>query len=91
MPYSDDLNREYTKEEARFWREVQFAAKNNPGSQPIVDIAQGMGISGQRAAQYGRTWANDGLVVVVGWNGRTITLTPFGRRFTFGGSYGDIE
>jgi hypothetical protein len=91
MPYSDELGREYTLDEARFWREAQFAAKNDPASVRLIPIGQPFGYSEQRIGQIGRTWENDALCVTTN-SGRVLaTLTPFGERFTFEESYGDIE
>lgn len=91
MPYSDELGRQYTVDEARFWREVQHVSKTTPGNVRIVPIAEEFGIHPQRARQHVRTWANDGLVRNVGQNANIVTLTPFGRRFTFEERYRDIE
>lgn len=90
MPYSDELDREYTDEEARFWREAQFAAKSSGGRVRLIPIAESFSYNEQQVGQRGRTWQNDGLVVTA-QSGRVIlTLTPFGRRFTFEDSYSDI-
>lgn len=91
MPYNDDLDREYTREEARFWREVQFAAKNTDGQVRLLPIAESFSYSERQVGQQGRTWDNDGLVRTVQSGRVVLTLTPFGRRFTFEDSFGDIE
>lgn len=91
MPYSDELNREYTDEEARFWRELQFAVKNTPGAVRPEDVAQGQGIDKRQMVQYLRTWDNDGLLRFFEGATYRVSLTEFGRQFTFEGRYGDIE
>ena len=91
MPYSEELGREYSVEEARLWREVQFAAKANGGSTRVVSIAQQFGIHPQRVSQIGRTWENDDLAVTSQAGRVVLTLTQFGRTFTFEERFGDIE
>lgn len=91
MPHSDELNREYTTTEAKFWREVQHAVKNDVGSVPIIPIGRQFGYDEQRVGQIGRTWDNDGLCRTSQSGRVVLTLTEFGRRFTFEGRYGDIE
>lgn len=91
MPYSDELGREYTNQEARFWREAQHAAKNAHGQVRLVPIGDGFGIHPERVSQIGRTWENDGLVVTSQGGRVILSLTPFGRKFTFEESYSDIE
>lgn len=92
MPYSEELDREYTVEEARLWREVQFTSKSGPtATVRVLPIAEGMGISGERVGQFVRTWENDDLVRAIGPSDRKVTLTSFGRRFTFEESYSDLE
>lgn len=84
MPYSDELNREYTTEEERFWKEAKYQAKQSPGTLRIMPVARGLGVSEQRARQFARTWDNDDLVRVIDPGANKITLTPFGRQFEFG-------
>jgi len=91
MPYSDELGREYTKQEARFWREVKYAIKANRGITSVYPIAQGMGIPKHREQQWVRTWMNDDLVRGLDGGTARVTLTPFGRQFTFEERYRDIE
>lgn len=91
MPYSDELNREYTETEARLWREIQHLDKADPFKPRVVPVARGMGIHEERARQFVRTWANDDLVRVTDIGSGIVTLTPFGRRFTFEERYSDIE
>jgi len=91
MPWSDELNREYTLDEARFWREVRHAIKANQGIAPVYPIAQNMSIPKHREQQLVRTWMNDDLVRGIGGGTARLTLTPFGRRFTFEDRYSDIE
>jgi len=90
MPYSDDLRRDYTAKEARFWREAQHAAKER-NSVRLVPIAQSFGIGERRVGQIGRTWQNGGLCTTAQSGRVIITLTSFGRRFTFEKAYSDIE
>jgi hypothetical protein len=91
MPYSKELNREYTDEEARLWREVQHIDRSDTYRPRVVKIARGDGIHEERARQYVRTWSNDDLVRTIDISSGLVTLTPFGRRFTFEERYGDIE
>lgn len=91
MPWSDDLGREYTEEEARLWREVQHADQASPYRARVVHIAREYGIHEERARQFARTWDNDDLVRVVSISDGTVTLTGFGRRFQFEERYRDIE
>lgn len=91
MPYSDELGREYTKKEARFWREIKHAQLNTPGNIRPYDVASGMGINKQRMFQHLRTWDNDDLIRLFGGPMYNFTITGFGRQFTFEDRYGDIE
>jgi hypothetical protein len=90
MRYSDELGREYTKQEARFWREVKHAIQANRGVASVYPVAQNMGIPKHREQQLVRTWMNDGLVRGLDGGTARLTLTPFGRRFTFEDRYSDI-
>ena len=91
MPYNADLDRNYTKEEARLWREVQFQDSNSPYTPRSVQLGRGMGISEQQVRQYLRTWENDNLCRVIDIGTGQVTLTPFGRDFRFERRYSDIE
>lgn len=91
VPYSDELGREYTNEEARFWREAQHAAQGPGGQVRLVPIARSFSYTEQQVGQIGRTWENDGLVATSQAGRVILTLTPFGRNFRFEESYGDIE
>lgn len=91
MPHSDELNREYTLEEARLWREIQFQDRASPYDPRVVPQAKQSGIHEERTRQFLRTWENDGLVRVLAISDGKVTLTPFGRRFTFEDRYSDIE
>lgn len=91
MPYNDELDRDYTKKEARLWREVRHQDQADPFSPEVVKVARGFGIHEERARQHARTWQNDGLVVLIEVGSAQVTLTKFGRRFTFEERYSDIE
>lgn len=91
MPYSDELERDYTNAEARLWREAQHAMKAPGGQVRLIPLAAEMSFSEEQIGQIGRTWQNDGLVVTA-QSGRVIlSLTEFGRNFRFEDSYSDIE
>lgn len=91
MPYSDELGRRYTDEEARFWREVQFAAKSRQGRVRLIPVAQPFSYTEEQVGQVGRTWENDGLVITAQSGRVVLSLTRFGRKFRFEDSYSDIE
>lgn len=83
MPYSEELGREYTIKESRFWKEANFVHRKEPGATRLIPIAQQFGIDEARVGQIGRTWHNDGLIIE-SKSGRVIaTLTKFGRDFEF--------
>lgn len=90
MPYSDELDREYEKEEAKLWREAQFASKSKGVSVRLIPLAQEYSYDEQQVGQLGRTWQNDGLCITSQSGRVLVTLTTFGRRFTFEDSYGDL-
>lgn len=91
MPYTDALDRQYTATEARLWREVQHASENKGGQVRLVPLASQMPLNEQQIGQMGRTWENDGLAVTAQSGRVVLTLTDYGRRFTFEESYADIE
>ncbi len=91
MPYSEELGREYTEQEARFWREVQHVGKAGSGIVRVAEVGDNRSWSLQRTKQFVSTWVNDDLVRKVGQSPYKVTLTPFGRRFTFEERYRDIE
>jgi len=91
MPFNDLLNREYTLDEARFWREAQYAAQARGSAVRLVPIGQQFGYDEQRIGQVGRTWQNDDLCIT-SQSGRVIAaLTSLGHRFTFEDNYSDLE
>lgn len=91
VPYNDELGREYTAGEARFWRELRHAEMHTPYSIRPYEVAQSVGIDKQRMLQHLRTWDNDGLLVFTAGGNYTVTLTEYGRSFTFEERYRDIE
>jgi len=91
MPESDELGREYTDREARLWREAQFAVKARGGAVRLSQTEEGAGMDLNKLAQIGRTWSNDNLARVSDGGRTVVSLTPFGRQFTFEDTFGDIE
>ena len=84
MPTDDELGREYTKQEARIWREVKFSMKSQYGSLRLSRVEGTGSMSKPQIGQMGRTWQNDGLCVTSEAGRVVITLTEFGRKFEFG-------
>lgn len=91
MPYSDELNRQYTITEARYWRELRHAVLSSPEYVSPYEVAQMFGIDKQRMLQHLRTWENDGLIIFHQGHLYMVNITGFGRRFTFEESYSDLE
>lgn len=91
MPHNDELGREYTKKEARLWREAKHVMLSRGGQVRLVPIGGQFGYNEQQVGQVGRTWQNDGLCVTAQSGRVLLTLNEFGRQFTFEDSYKDIE
>jgi len=85
-----DIGREVPEDERRLWRLVKQEYEHND-LDPLRDtirvthLAQHHGIHEDRARQFARTWANDGLVVLPSpQNANYIRLTNVGERTDLG-------